>query len=265
MPPPAKASAMEGSMMPPPPPAKSSTVEGSMMPPPAKARTVEMMPPPPVKAKDPTEQLVPDMGSTDSRLEVDETATSCSLERPGAAALTRHEQDGDGRGNEDAAPVSRGESSAVALHSAEAVSAPSVGCANSSSELRDTPGPDDETGTPAKEALPRVPPGWEVVPSQSRPGQFSYLHAETGWKQSHFPEANLTTERILAHMHKRKGASAHGRTAPNKVRKVEQPSTESQQLFFLDKQEEEAARNRSHRTAYHEEPEEDDGWCAWGM
>ena len=44
-----------------------------------------------------------------------------------------------------------------------------------------------ETTTPTT-----LPPGWQKVPSQSRPGEFSYLHLATGYKQQAFPAGEPT-------------------------------------------------------------------------
>ena len=42
----------------------------------------------------------------------------------------------------------------------------------------------------------KLPPSWRKVPSQSRPGQFSYVHVPTGYKQAHFPERDELPEEV---------------------------------------------------------------------
>jgi serine/threonine protein kinase len=58
---------------------------------------------------------------------------------------------------------------------------------------------DLSTGEGAERPLP---PSWRKVPSASRPGQFSYLHVPTGYKQAHFPEQDELPEAVLAALKK---------------------------------------------------------------
>jgi hypothetical protein len=55
-------------------------------------------------------------------------------------------------------------------------------------------GASDASGVPEAE-LPR---NWKAVPSQSRPGQFSYVHVPTGLKQSRVPTGEPSEEAVEA-------------------------------------------------------------------
>ena len=55
-------------------------------------------------------------------------------------------------------------------------------------------GASDASGVPEAE-LPR---NWKAVPSQSRPGQFSYVHVPTGLKQSRAPTGEPSEEAVEA-------------------------------------------------------------------
>merc|ERR1711865_393256 len=72
-----------------------------------------------------------------------------------------------------------------------------------------TPADGSQKISPRPQAIESVlPSGWQIVPSKSRPGSVSYLHAATGWKQSHFPDSSLTTDQIVEHARKRKGGTS---------------------------------------------------------
>jgi serine/threonine protein kinase len=47
-----------------------------------------------------------------------------------------------------------------------------------------------------------LPPSWQKVPSKSRPGQFSYVHVPTGYKQAFFPERDELPEEVIAMLKK---------------------------------------------------------------
>ena len=49
----------------------------------------------------------------------------------------------------------------------------------------------ERAAPPEPESAERpLPPSWRKVPSASRPGEFSYLHLPTGFKQAFFPESD---------------------------------------------------------------------------
>ena len=51
----------------------------------------------------------------------------------------------------------------------------------------------------------RLPPSWRKVPSASRPGEFSYLHEPTGFKQAAFPDSDEPSAQALESVRKALG------------------------------------------------------------
>jgi len=70
---------------------------------------------------------------------------------------------------------------------------PPIRKAPSMPSAEDTPAEPTDDGT---RPLPSA--GWERIPSQSRPGQFSYLHVPTGLKQARFPRGDPPKQAIRA-------------------------------------------------------------------
>ena len=52
--------------------------------------------------------------------------------------------------------------------------------------------------SPAPPAAPTLPPSWRKVPSNSRPGEFSYTHLPTGYTQAFLPERDELPEEVTA-------------------------------------------------------------------
>ena len=52
-----------------------------------------------------------------------------------------------------------------------------------------------------------LPPNWKKVPSASRPGEFSFLHLPTGFKQADFPTTDAPPPAVLTAWQKAKGPS----------------------------------------------------------
>ena len=63
-----------------------------------------------------------------------------------------------------------------------------------------------------------LPPSWKQVPSASRPGEWSYLHLQTGYKQAHFPESDqLPPEVLQAFQRQQATAGGNGRPPPTAI------------------------------------------------
>ena len=61
-----------------------------------------------------------------------------------------------------------------------------------------------------------LPPSWRKVPSASRPGEFSYLHVPTGFKQAEVPTADAPPPAAFAAWSKANNAT-NGRPPPTAV------------------------------------------------
>lgn len=73
-------------------------------------------------------------------------------------------------------------------------------------------GPHGEASRALKAAIDSaLPPSWRKVPSASRPGQFSYLHVPTGYKQSEVPTSDAPSPAALAAWQRANGTANAGR------------------------------------------------------
>lgn len=63
----------------------------------------------------------------------------------------------------------------------------------------------------------KLPANWKVVPSLSRPGEFSYLHTPTGFKMAQLPTSDAPEPRLLAAWKRANSSAPVGRAPPTPV------------------------------------------------